>query len=87
MPTPTLNLGQSPDNDPAEMLRHLDEAILAHAQRNTKKAAAALAAAETAAKKSNLTRQAAKIRKALALLAQGHAPRLLTRPGYLDGPH
>jgi hypothetical protein len=80
---PSLTLGHAGDDGEREMLRHIDDAVTAHAQKNPKKAATALANAEAAAKKANLPRQAAKIRKAIMLLAQGQTPRLLTRPGYL----
>jgi hypothetical protein len=80
---PSLTFGQDSDDGEREMLRHLDDAVIAHAQKNPRKAATALANAETAAKKANLHRPAAKIRKAIVMLAQGQTPRLLTRPGYL----
>ena len=82
---PHLRLGE-PSDGPADMLHHLNLAIAAYAARNPHQAATSLHAAETAAKKANLHRQAAKIRKALTLLAQGGKPRLLIRPNYLEGP-
>jgi hypothetical protein len=81
---PSLTLGKPGDDGESEMRRHIEEAVAAHAQKIPRKAANALAAAETAARKANLTRHAAKIRKAIVLLAQGQTPRLLTRPNYLD---
>jgi hypothetical protein len=81
---PPLNFGSAGDDTAADMHRHIAEAMAAHASRNPKKAASALHAAESAAKKANLPRQAAKIRKALTMLAQGQVPRLLTRAGFLE---
>jgi hypothetical protein len=83
---PRLQLGDA-NSDPGDMMRLIAVACAAYAVRDTRKAADALCAAETAARQQNLNREAAKIRKAIAILAQGGKPRLLTRPGYLDGPH
>jgi hypothetical protein len=80
---PPLNFGNDSE-DASEMLRHLRAAMEAHARRDPRGAAASLAAAEMAAKQANLLRQAAKIRKAMTLLAQGQVPRLLLRDGYLE---
>ena len=82
---PALKMGDSASGR-EEMLRLVLVACTAYAARDMRKAADALCAAEALAKRSGLFRDAAKLRKAIAILAQGGKPRLLVRGvDYLDG--